>query len=47
VERSSALGGSLDCQRELSKNLEGPSGTEQGTGNASNGFGLESKACSL
>jgi len=42
VERSSALGekrseplGSLDCQRELSKNLAGPSETEQGTGIAS------------
>jgi len=39
-------GGSLDCQRDLSKNLAGPSGTEPGTGIASKGVGLESKACS-
>jgi len=39
-------GFSLDCQRDLSKNLAGPSGTEQGTGIVSKGVGLESKVCS-
>jgi len=36
----------LDCQRDLSKNLAGPSETEQGTGIASKGVSLEIKACS-
>jgi len=45
VERSSALGVK---RSELlgSKNIAGPSGTEQGTGIASKGVGLESNACS-
>jgi len=39
-------GVSLDCQRDLSKNLAGPSGSEQGTGISSKGVALQSKACS-